>query len=347
MTAGPDHDVSATQVRLRGMITGYRVSNIIGVTARVGNADHLAKGPRSSDDLAAVVGADPSTLRRFLRALAGLELVEQADDGRFALTSMGRLLRADVPGSLLPMALVSGAEYFQRPWCALDYSVRTGQAAFNHVHRMSNWEYRRKHPEAERQFNRLMTAMSEHSIPAILGAYDFSPFRRVVDVGGGRGHLLAAILDANPAARGVLFDQPSVVEDARAYLQERGVLDRCELVGGSFFETVPADGDLYVLKAIIHDWPDEPSRRILTACRQVMGAPARLLLVERVVKTGPDVDPEVLLDDALNDLLMLVMQAGQERTAEEFRDILEPSGFALRGVIPTGAPPSIVEAEPV
>jgi hypothetical protein len=333
---------------LRRMIMSHAVTHVIGVTARLGLTDALADGPLTIDELAARVGADPATLARFVRALVGLGLVEHTGDGRATLTSAGALLRQDIPGSIRDWALHMSHDYFQQVWSGgLEHSVRTGEAAFPLVHGMSNWEYRHQHPELERAFNRSMTAMSAQLIPSILAAYDFSPYRRVVDVGGGRGHLVTAIIDANPEARGVVFDQPSVADDARTYLAELGLLDRCEVVGGSFFDAVPDGGDLYLLKAIIHDWPDEPSTKILRMCRQAMAPTARLLIIERVVRDGPDVPREVLLDDAFADMNMLVNQAGRERTEDEFRTLLGSAGLALRRVVPTSSYAAIVEAEPI
>jgi len=338
----------AERTALRRTIMSHAATHVIGVAARLGLADALADGPLTADELAARVGAGPATLGRFLRALSGLGLVERDGEGRAALTSAGTLLCRDVPGSLRDMVMVMSSDYMQRAWSGgLEHSVRTGEAGFPLVHGATNWEYRRLHPELGQQFNRAMTAMSAQLIPAILAAYDFSPYRRVVDVGGGRGHLVAAILDANPEARGVVYDQPSVADDARTYLAERGLLDRCEIVGGSFFDAIPDGGDIYLLKAIVHDWPDEPSRNILETCRRAMAPTDRLLLIERVVRDGPEVPIETLLDDAINDMSMLVIQAGHERTEEEFRSLLDSAGFALRRVVPTTSPVAIVEAEPI
>ena len=343
----PDQPDLAARAALGRLIGGYRATHIVGIAARLGIADRLADGPRSADELARLVRADGPTLQRLLRALVGLALLVQEPEGRFRLTAMGSCLRDDVPGSQRAPAMMAASEYIQLAWLGLEHSIRTGQAAFDHVHGVSNWQYRNEHPEDGRQFNLVMTRMSEQALPALLAAYDFSPYRRIVDVGGGRGHVLAAILEANPGARGVLFDQPSVIEDARPYLEDRGVIGRCELVGGSFFDRIPVGGDLYVLKHVLNSFDDGPSGALLSACRQAMDAGATLLLIERVVPSRPDAPAEALSDGALMDLQMLVMQAGRERTEDEFRALLGPAGFALRRVIPTAGPVSIVAADPL
>lgn len=338
----------AERTALRRTIMSFAATHIIGVATRLGLADALADGPLTADALAGRVEVNPAMLGRFLRALTGLGLIERDGEGRAALTPAGTLLRQDVPGSLRDTAIHMSSDYYQRSWSGgLEHSVRTGESGFQLVHGTSNWEYRRQHPELEHQFNRAMTAMSAQVIPAILAAYDFAPYRRVVDVGGGRGHQVAAILDANPQARGVVYDQPSVADDARTYLAERGLLDRCEVVSGSFFDTIPDGGDLYLLKSIVHDWPDEPSRNILETCRRAMAPTGRLLLIERVVQDGPDVPLETLLDDAFGDMNMLVNMAAQERTEDEFRELLGSAALALRRVVRTAAYAAIVEAEPI
>ena len=220
---------------LARLISRYWATHIVGLAARLGIANRWPAGrSRSADELAALVGADGPALARLLRALVGLGLLVQDPDGRFTLTAAGSCLRDDVPGSQRAAAIFAASDYVQHAWLGLEHSIRTGQAAFDHVHGVTNWQYRSQHPEDERVFNRFMTQASGQGIPSLLAAYDFSPHQRIVDVGGGRGHLLAAILEANPSAVGVLVDLPSVVEDARPYLEARGVLARCELVGGSF-----------------------------------------------------------------------------------------------------------------
>jgi O-methyltransferase domain/Dimerisation domain len=336
-TEGTGQPDVATRGAVRRLIEGYWATHVVGLAARLGIADHLADGPRSADELAELVGANPPALARLLRALQGLGLIAGDPDGRFALTAAGSCLREGVPGSLRAAAIFNASEYIQRAWTGLEHSIRTGEAAFDYVHGVSNWQYRAEHPDDERVFNRFMTQASEGEIAAILAAYDILPHRRVIDLGGGRGHLLAAILRANPAASGVLFDLPSVIEDARPYLEAQAVLPRCELAGGSFFDAVPGGGDLYTLKSVLNSFPDEPCGKLLAACRRAMDPRATLLLIEHVMPSGPDVPAEALADVALRDMAMLVMQAGRQRTEGEFRALLDHAGFALQGVLPAGA----------
>ena len=347
MTEGFSQQTHSTgRTQLSRQIFGYWTTHIVGLTARLGIADQLADGPKSAADVAAVIGADGPTLGRLMRALTGLGLLTQHSDGRFALTEAGSCLRDDVSGSLRAAAIFHASEYIQRAWFGLEHSIRTGEPAFDYIHGISNWRYRAEHPEDEHVFNGFMTQVSAAEIPVILAAFDFSPYRRVIDVGGGRGHLLAAILENNPDASGVLFDLPSVVEDAEAYLASRGVLARCQLFGGSFFETVPDGGDLYLLKSVTNSVSDESCVAMLSACRRAMDSRSRLLIIEQVMPSGPNVSTEVLASVAVRDIGMLVMQAGRHRTEQEFRTVLDSAGFALRQVLPAGAF-SILVAEPV
>jgi hypothetical protein len=320
--------------RLNG---GSWTTHVVGLAARLRIADHLADEPKTAAELAALVKADVSALARFLRALMGLGLLVEDSSGHFSLTAAGSCLRDDVPGSLRAAAMYHSSEYIQRAWLGLEHSIRTGEPGFDYVHGVSNWQYRGDHPDDERVFNRFMTQASEGEIAAILAAYDFSSYRRIVDVGGGRGHLLAAILEASPGAGGVLFDLPSVVEDAQAYMASRGTLARCELVGGSFFDEVPGGGDLYILKSVTNSFPDVSCRTVLQACRRAMDSQAKLLVIEQVMPSGSNVPIERLANVALRDIAMLVMQAGRHRTEDEFRAVLGSAGFTLWHVVPAGA----------
>ena len=226
-----------------------------------------------------------------------------------------------------------------RAWGELAYSVRTGEPAFPEVFGMDIWAYRVQHPAANAIFNAAMTAHAAQDIPPILAAYDFSPWQTIVDVGGGNGILLAAILTAYPALRGILLDQPHVVAAAAARLQAAGVADRCQLVGGDFFAAAPRGGDGYLLRAILHDWDDGQCVAILRTCHQAMPAHAKLLIVEGLIQPANRPDLTKLVD-----INMLVMAGGQERTVEEFRALLARAGFALTQVIATTGDTSIIEA---
>lgn len=238
-------------------VNGYQVSQALHVAASLGLADLLANGSRSTDELAAACGAHPDSLYRLLRALASIGVVDAEPERRFALTELGEELRS-VPGSEHAHAIFIGRDYHWNAWSQLEHSVRTGEPAFQTLYGMSVWEYRAERPEESAIFDRWMTANTETVNSAIAGTYDFSRFAHVVDVGGGRGSLLAAIVRAHPGVQGTLFDQPHVVEDVE--------IEGVEAIGGSFFDTVPRGGDAYVLKWIIHDWGDDEAIEILRTC---------------------------------------------------------------------------------
>jgi SAM-dependent methyltransferase len=321
---------------------GFRVTQLIYVAAKIGVADHLRLGPQSVDALAEGSGAHPRALYRLLRALASLGIFKEADDGRFHLTPLAEPLQTKVPGSLRALAILYGDDWYYRAYGALLHSIMTGKSAFQHVHGQTLFEYLNEHPDAGETFNQAMTAYSEQEIDAVLAAYDFSRVSRVVDVGGGHGRLIAAILDANTQARGILFDQAPVVEGAREFIAQLGLETRCELVAGDFFHFVPAGGDLYILKSIIHDWDDETAVAILTNCHAVMTSQAHLVLVERVVPPGNGPSEAKLFD-----INMLMVLGGRERTEAEYKNLLRAARFQLAEVIPTRSPLSLIKGVPV
>ncbi len=263
-------------------------------------------------------------------------------DGRFGMTPLAEYLRTDAPGSLRAWAAFIGRPHTWSTWAHLLESVKTGQAAFPKLHGTSAWEYRASRPEEGAIFDAAMTGLSALAAEAVVQGYDFSLLGTLVDVGGGKGELLAAILKANPDLRGVLFDQPHVVAGAGELLEEVGVAGRCEVVGGSFFEAVPEGADAYLLKSVVHDWDDAAATEILTKCRAAIHATGRLLLVERLV--GPPNKPDPA---KFSDLNMLVELGGRERTVEEFEELYAEAGFELTDVIETGSPYGIIEGTPV
>jgi hypothetical protein len=324
---------------LRSLVDGYQASQALHVAATLGIADLLAAGPRSCDELAASSGARRGSLYRLLRALASVGVLWEADDRRFALTPVGECLRSDVPGSLAPRAIYVGRPDHWQAWGALLHSVRTGENAFRHVHGVSVWEHRAGHPHDGAVFDAAMAAATQGSTAALLDAYDFGRFTSVVDVGGGQGAFLAALLARHPTVRGVLFDQEHVVAAAQRILDEAGVTGRCRIMSGSFFDAVPVSGDAYVLKAILHDWDDHDASAILRACRQAIRDDAALLVIER------DLGPANAGAEAkFSDLNMLVAPGGRERTRDEYEALLNGAGFRLAAVIAAGAGPHVLEA---
>jgi hypothetical protein len=332
-------EATATLIRL---VNGYQVSQAIHVAATLGIADLLADGARTSGDLAEAAGADADSLYRLLRALASVGVLNE-DDGRlFSLTPVGERLRSDVPGSLHGWAAYAGRPYYWMAWADLLHSIRTGENAFRHVHGQDVWSYRADRPEESAIFDAAMKALTGASNAALIEAFDFSRFRTLVDVGGGNGALLASVLASNPALQGVLFDLAHVVAGAEPVLEAAGVVDRCRIESGSFFEAVPKGGDAYLLKRVIHDWEDEDSIAILQVVRAAMSEGATLLVDERGLGS-PNEDPPT----KFSDLNMLVGPGGRERTQDVYASLFESAGFRLVGATPTAGGLVVYEGEPV
>lgn len=346
----PGNDLQTARRSLGRMISGYHTTQILYVAAKLGLADLLDAGPKSSEELARTVGAHDPMLYRLLRALVEIGVVEEQEGQRFRLTEMGMHLREEAPGSLRAAAICAG-EPFYRAWGDLLESVRTGETAFDRVFGAPLFDYLARHPDLGEQFNRYMAGVSTAVAAAVVEAYDFSPLGTIVDVAGGQGALLAAILRANPGAKGILFDLAPVIASARPRIEAAGVADRCALVAGDFFEAVPEGGDAYLMKWILHDWDDERAVRLLTNCRRAMGEDARLLIVETVM-------PERMTPGHAGadlDLQMLALTGGRERTEAEYRALLSDSGFRLSRVLAaapsahspiSGARVSVIEGLP-
>jgi hypothetical protein len=329
-------------LELHRLVTGYQVSQAVHVAANLGLSDLLADGPRSVTELAEATGADTRSLARLMRALATVGLYVSDRDDRFANTELGDALRTDAPRSVAGWARFVGRPYHWQAYGSLEHSVRTGENAFAAVHGESVWDYLAKRPDEQKIFGEAMTALSQAVADDVVTAYDFSQFSTVVDVGGGHGILLATILSHYPSVNGVLFDQPDVVAGAHELLSATGVSPRCQVVGGSFFDAVPKGADAYVLKAVIHDWPEAESVEILRTCRRSIPAHGRLLLVEQLPDESPDP-----VRTAFSDLTMLVMAGGRERTTDEYRSLLAAAGFDLIRTVPTGSVVFVIEAAPV
>jgi O-methyltransferase domain/Dimerisation domain len=330
--------VSAELVRLVG---GFQVSQAIHAAVELGIPDLLADGERTADDLAEATSADPSTLYRLLRALASVGVLHQKEGRRFSLTPLGEPLRGDVPGSVRGWVRLIGRDHVWRSWGNLTHSVRTGENSFRSLHETAVWEWREAHPAESAIFDAAMMSLTAAANAAILAAYDWGRFGTIVDVGGGSGTLLAALLQASPATRGVLFDQAHVVSGAEPVLRSAGVLDRCDLVAGSFFAAVPEGGDAYVLKAIIHDWEDEAAIAILRKCRAAMAPHAVLLVIERDLGP-PNENPAA----KFSDLNMLVMPGGRERSQGEYDELLSQAELRHMRTTVADTGHAIVEAAP-
>jgi hypothetical protein len=304
---------------------GIVAAQAIHTAAKLRIPDLLASGPKAPAELAAQSGAHSATLERLLRALATLDMFAWTSDGRFQNTPLTELLRSDHPQSQRESAMFLPAAFLWRPLGELCESVRTGEPAFERVFGQRFFEYLAGHPEDAAIFNTVMTQGIAYTSPALLAAYDFSRLRCLVDVGGGEGALLRDILAANPQLHGVLFDLPHVVTRAPQILTG-DVVARCAIVGGELFESVPEGGDAYLLKGVIHDWPDEDAARILRNVRHAMPAGGTLLLVEGLADSAHR--PAGLME-----LLMLVI-GGRQRTEADFRALLARSGFSITRIIP-------------
>ncbi len=323
------------------MVLGAWVAQAIQAAAELGIADALAEGPMPLDDLAARVGADPDALRRLMRALISCGVFRQRRDGRYDLTALAAALRSDAPLSMYGWARLVGAPQHREHWSLLVEAVKSGEAVLPKLRGKEAFEYLKDEPELAQAFNEAMTTLSDLAAVAVVAGYDFGRYRTIVDVGGGHGALLAAVLTATPNARGVLFDLPEVVTEASALLRRQGVEDRVRVEAGSFFDGIPSGGDAYILKSVIHDWPDAQAVAILRNVREAADADATLLLVELVLPAH-----EREFAGKWVDLEMLVQANGRERTAAEYRDLLRQTGFRMRRIVQTAAPFSVIEATP-
>jgi len=329
------------QAILMRMGTDYWVSQMISVAARLGIADLVKDGAKTSADLARLTGTHPRSLHRLLRGLASVGIFAEDSQTRFVLTPLADYLRSDVPGSMRSAAIMTGEQHF-RAWGDLMHCIRTGRTGFEQVYGKPIFDWLSEHPEEARTFDEAMVGVHGAETGAMLDAYDFSSFGTLIDIGGGNASVLTAVLQRYPELRGILFDLPHVVERAKGNLRAAGLEQRCTTVGGSFFESVPGGADAYLMRHIIHDWDDDQSLTILRNCRKAMTPKARFLLVESVIPPGNDPSFAKLLD-----LNMLVVPGGLERTETEYRELFQAAGFRLARIVPTRMEISIIEGEPV
>ncbi|MBV9210981.1 MAG: methyltransferase [Acidobacteria bacterium] len=332
------------QLALARMMTGYAVGQLIYVAARLGLADLLKDGAQSVDELARRTETDRDALYRVMRGLVAVGVLTEKEDAGFELTAIGQCLCKGAPGSMSEMALCSDESYFV--WGHLLHTVQTGETAFNHLYDMDRYQYLRQHPEAAAKFHAAMSGLSAQVAQAVLMLYDLSGFELVIDVGGGSGTLLMTLLRAHPKLRGILFDQPAVVEEAGEEFTKEPIAGRGEVVAGDFLASVPAGGDAYLLSHVLHNWDDENCLRILRNCRAAMKQQSKLLVIEIVLPARLSQSP-MTYPLVMTDLQMLVMTGGRERTEPEFRALLREAGFELRRVIQTRGLDSLIECVPV
>ncbi|NTU84559.1 MAG: methyltransferase, partial [Chloroflexales bacterium] len=308
------------------------------VATKLGIVEHLREGPQDGAALAEAISVDAGRLQRLLQGCVRCGLLARRPDGAFALTELGEWLRAERAGSLRDVAILAGEAWYPA-WGSLLHTLETGEIAFDHAFGRGFFAHLGLNPEIKTRFHNYMAARTAQVVGEIVRAYDLTPFRMAVDVGGGNGTLIAAMLVAHPQLRGVVFDSPQVIEETHSAIRARGLAGRCHAVTGNFFETVPAGGDLYILSQILHDWTDEQCVQILSNCRRAMPEGGRVLVVEQLMpaqieKTTAQVDM---------DLAMLVLTGGRERTEAEFRELLRAAGFGEVRCIPTRFAIALIE----
>jgi hypothetical protein len=323
------------------MITGLWTSCCIYTAVKLDVADRLIEKPKTASQLAVETRTHEPSLYRLLRALSSIGIFFENENNEFELTSLGNTLRSDLPGSMRAIAIMNMEDHFGA-WGNLLHSIKTGEIAFDDLHRTSIWGYYERNPQQGSNFNKAMAGMTQGIIMHLLPAYDFSVFKTIVDIGGGNGALLCGILKSALATRGIVYDSEEYIRDqAVRYINENHLQGRCSFEAGSFFDTVPPGASAYLMKSILHDWDDEHARKILANVQKAMGKGSKLLLIEAVVPERNIPHPGKLMD-----INMMVMTGGRERAAKEWKDLIEESGLNFPKIIPTGSPMfCILEAE--
>ena len=335
------YDLAQQKINLVNMLAGPWISQALYVAATLGIADLLAEEAKTIDELARTTNTNPFNLYRVLRALASVGVFTEIEPRKFAITEIAEYLRKDSPNSLRSLVMMVADEWHWRSWGEVLHVVRTGQPAIEKIYCVDNtFKYLSQNPKSGSLFNEAMSNFSKNFHTAVVGAYDFSGFTKIVDVAGGHGMLIASILTANPAMKGILFDLPDVVADAAKLLEKEQLSDRCQRVGGNFFESVPSGGDAYILSYIIHDWNDEDCLKILKNIRLSIAEGGKLIVIEGVVPTGDRPHFTKLLDLEM----MIIYPSGRERTEAEYRQLFQTAGFRLTRIVPTLAPVSAIEA---
>ncbi len=324
------------------MIEGNWPAQCLSVACHLGIPEALRGGGRTAAALAEDLGAQERSLGRFLRALTGLGILEQDGEGVYSLTEKGRYLCQDDPRSLAGYAMMVNSAEVQNAWAALGYSVKTGDAAFERIYDSGFLDYAQKDADFGALFNRAMEDKYRGVVPAILQAYDFSRFRTIADLGGGKGQLLLPILAQNFNARGILFELPPVAEAAKAAVAEHPAGTRCRIVGGDCFQAVPRGADLYVMKSFINNWEDAAAVTVLNNCRRAMTGSARLVIIEPVLLPVNEPDPAKMMD-----LQLMVLQKSGERSQEELESLLTQAGFDVLGMTRSESEFAIIEARPL
>lgn len=322
----------APQETMLNLISGFWIARSLYLAAKLGVADLFDNQPKTIAQLANGTQTDPRSLYRLLRALSSVGIFSEVSEQTFALTPLGATLQSNCPGSMRDAVMAQMGEDHSLGWRNGLHSLKTGEIAFDHVTGMNIWEYYALHPEDGQIFSQSMSSMGTAIAQAVVQSYDFSRFSTIVDVGGAQGSLISTIVQANPHLKGILFDLPEIIANVQ-------VDQKIQPVAGNFFESVPAGGDIYTMRWIIHDWDDHKSSLILKNCHQAMSDHGKLLLVESIIPPGNEPSPAKFID-----LIMLLMTGGKERTEAEYCTLLRANGFELTRVIPTPSMLSIIEA---
>jgi len=326
-------------VQLIQTATAFWASRVVYVAAKLGLADLLVDGPKSAAELAPPTGTHAPSLHRLMRALAGLGILAQDGEHRFSLTPLGQALRSGAPGAARASVLTLAGDWIWHGFDHLLYSVETGKSGMEKALGEPLFDWLAKRPEEASNFSETMIGFHGMEPAAVAAAYDFSTSKKIVDVGGATGHLLSTVVASHPGPRGVLFDMPHVVRDAPALVASRGLADRITIESGSFFESVPAGGDLYMLSHVIHDWSEPQCLKILGNCRETMNPDGKLLIIEMVIPEDNDPHPGKMLD-----IMMLVGPGGQERTVPEYHTLLGKAKLRVSRVVPTRSAVTIIES---
>ncbi len=331
---------AAAASRLMEMTVGHWQGELLLQAAQMSLADKFTGDePRTAKDLAAEYGMRHRELYRFLRALTGIGLLSFTGKDSFRLTGLGKALKSGVPGSARPAVLTLIGDMLKPAWTEFDHGLLTGDTGFEKAHGQSLFAYLGENPGMASLFSETMVGFHGREPPAVAAAYDFSGIGSVVDVGGATGNLISHVVKRHPHLQGVLYDLPHVVVDAPPLLEAHGVADRVSIEGGSFFDSVPAGHDAYLLSHIIHDWDDSENATILKNVREAMKPDGKLLIVETVLPEGNEPHMGKMLD-----MIMMLVPGGEERTAAEYAELLEPNGFRVTRVVPTDSAVSVVEA---
>jgi hypothetical protein len=338
--SGGESEDLRVERQLMDLVTGYRRSQVLYAAAKLGIADALAKGIETSDNLAEALEAHPLTMFRLLRALSSLGIVAQCPNGAFALTRLGEGLKTGAPGMVRSRAIMNCEEDYQA-WGNILYTMKTGRPGFEKAYGKGYWEYLAEDSDMPTIFSDSMFGSAPERYELVAQAYDFSQVGSVADIGGGYGGLTISILRANPHLKGLIYDQPAVTSGTQIRINDAGLSDRCKVVSGSFFESVPSGADVYILSRVLPDWTDDKAAVILQNIREAMHSKSRLLVVARLIP--PDDTPS---PGKMKDLYLLIVVGGQERTEEEYSRLLSINGFKIANIHPGDTEQRIIEAVP-